>query len=121
MGSTVLANRNPRMGRTDVNVEMGIADGIPDLLERAPGGKHRKGRAEYFLTRSRNACGDANHVALGNSAVEEAIRIRSFEPARLGCCREVGIQDHKVVALGAQRHKLLTVADASGDSLLLSH
>ena len=98
-----------------------VADGVADLLKRAAGGEHGERGAEDLLARGGDARGDADHVGLGDADVVEALGMGGLELAGLGGRGEVRVQDHEVVALGAERHKLLAVADAGRDLLDICH
>ena len=109
------------MRGADFDVEVRIADSITYLLVRAASGEHGKGARKGDVTRGRNASGKPHQVALGNAGVVEALRVRSLELTGLRCGGQVGIEDHKVIALIAQLDKCLAIANARGDFFDLCH
>ena len=119
--SAVLAHRNARVGSTDLDVEMRVADGVADLLVGAAGGKHGKGAREGNAARSRDAGGKAHQVALGDTGIIEALGIGGLKLAGLRGGRQVSIENHEVIALVAQLDKRLAVAYARGDFFDLCH
>ena len=121
VGRAVLADRDAGVRGADVHIEVRVPDGVADLLERAAGGEHGERGAKDLLARGGNAGGDADHVCLGDAGVIEALGVGGLELAGLGGRGEVRVQDHEVVALGAERHKLLAVAGAGRDLLDICH
>ena len=121
MRGTVFTDRDTRMRGADFDVEVRIADGITHLLVRAAGSEHGKGARKGDVTRGRNASGKPHQVALGNAGIVEALRVRSLKLAGLRGGGQVGIEDHKVVALIAQLDKRLAIANARGDFLDVCH
>ena len=109
------------MRGADFDVEVRIADGITHLLIRAAGGEHGKGARKGDVARGRNAGGEPHQVALGNAGVVEALRVRSLKLAGLRGGGQVGIENHKVVALIAQLDKCLAIANTRGDFLDVCH
>ena len=117
----VLAHRNAGMSSANLDVEVRVADGIADLLVGATGGKHRKGARKSNAARGRDAGGKTHQVALGNAGVVEALRVRSLKLTGLRGGGQVGIENHKVIALIAQLDKCLAIANARGDFLDVCH
>ena len=95
MRCAVLTDGYAGVGRAYLNIKMRIADGIAYLLKCSAGGKHCKRAAERDLARRCNACRDSDHVALCDTAVEEALRECLLEFYRLGrLCKVCVENDH---------------------------
>ena len=108
MGRAVLTHGDARVGSADLDVEMGVGHAVADLLKGTSGGEHGEGGGYDGLTGGGKACGDTDHIALGDTAIKEAVGIRLGEIAGLGGFCQVGVQHHEI-AVGAQLHKGLTV------------
>ena len=68
------------------------------------------------------ACGgearrNTDHVGLGDTAVDMALRKRLLKHSRLGSLRQIGVQNHQVVVLFSKFHQSVAVA-LSGCNLL---
>ena len=87
MGRAVLADRDARMGRADLDVQVRVTDRVAHLLKGAAGGEHRKGAGKRDHARRGKARRYAHHVALGDAAVDEAFRAHLFKGNCLGCAR----------------------------------
>ena len=84
MRGAVLAHGDARVRGADLDVEVRVADGVADLLERTAGGEHGKGACERDATGGGNARRETHHVALSNAGVKEAVGVGGLELARLG-------------------------------------
>ena len=102
VGGAVLTDRDSGVGGADFDVQMRISDGVPDLLEGASCGEHCEGAAKWDETCGGETCGDCYHVALGYSAVEEAVG--EFFLEFYGFCGfgEVGVEDYQFVVFVAE-------------------
>ena len=98
-----------------------MPDGVADLLKGATGGKHGKGAREGDAARGRDAGGKAHQVALGDAGIIEALGMGGLKLAGLRGGRQVGIENHEVIALVAQLDKRLAVAYTRGDFFDLCH
>ena len=105
MGRAVLPDRDPGVGRADLDVQMRVGDRVSHLLERPSGGEHRERRHEGDRSGGRDPGGDAHHIALGDPAVEEAVGMLFGEQAGLGRLRQVGVKHDEGVLVreGDQR------------------
>ena len=91
------------------------------MLVRTASGEHGKGARKGNAARSRDAGGKTHQVALGDTGVVEALRVRSLKLTGLRSGGQVGIENHKVIVLIAQLNKGLAIADARGDFLDVCH
>jgi len=106
---SILAHRETGVRGADLHVEMGVADGVPDLLVRAARGKHREGARKRHMTRRRDAGRYAHEVALGDADIEEALRVGGLELAGLGGRSQIGVENDEVVVLVAELHEDTTI------------
>ena len=97
------------VGAADLHIKLGIGDRVADLLIGTACAEHGKGGAEGNKAHGGKASADIHHVALGNTAVEEAVRISGFE--MLGHCGagQVSIQHHNLIIGGTQLYQSLAV------------
>ena len=109
------------MGCADLHVQMGIADGIADLLVSPSGGEHGEGGREGDQAHGGQARSHVNHIGLGNAAVKVAVGVSFLENTGLGCARQVRVQNHQVGGGRAQLLQGVAVAVAGGDVLHFSH
>ena len=121
VGSAVLAYGDAPVGGPDLHVQMGVADGVPDLLIGPPGGEHGEGGREGHQPHGAEARRHVDHIGLGDAAVEVALRKGLLENIGLGGPRQVGVQDHQVLRHGAQLLQGAAVAVAGGDFFHISH
>ena len=70
-----------RVGGADLDVEVGVGHAVADLLKGASRGEHGKGGGDDGLARGGQTRGDAHHVALGDTAVKEAVGVGLGEVA----------------------------------------
>ena len=121
VGGAVLAHRDTGVGGGDLDVQLGVGHRVADLLEGASGGKHRKGGGKHSLAGGGQACGDADHIALGDTGVEEPVGMGYFKHTRLGGGGQVGVHHDDVLPLVAQLHQGGAVGVAGGYSLHFCH
>ena len=121
VGSAVLADGNAAVRRADFHVQVGIADGVAHLLERAPRRKHRKRGSERNQPHRGQTRRNGDHVRLRNAAVKMTIRENLAEHARLRSGGEVGVQHDEVAMFAAQLDQRLAIALAGRDLLHFAH
>ena len=117
----VLAHRDAAVGGTDLDVQVGVADGVADLLKGAACGEHGKAGGKGHQPHSRHTGGGGHHVALGNAAVKMAVGIGFFEDAGLGGGGQIGVQHHHVGVIFCQFYQRGAVAVAGGNFFDLTH
>ena len=110
VAAAVLAHGNAGVGAADLHVELGVGNGVADLLIGPACTEHGKGGAEGDQPHGGQACTDVHHVALGNAAVEEAVGIGGLEIFGHGSAGQVGVQDDDLVIGSAQLYKSLAVS-----------
>ena len=110
MGSAVLAHGNAAVAGSHLHIQVGIADGVTDLLKGTAGGEHGEAGSEGHQSHGGSASGHGHHVFFGNAAVEVTVRERLAEHTGLGCTGQVGVKNDQIVMLGAQLHQSLAVA-----------
>ena len=122
MGGAVLTDRQAGVGGGDLDVQVGVADGVADLLEAAARHEHGKAGHERHVTQGGHAGGYADHVLLGNAAVKVTVRELFAEDLGLGGGGQVGIKDDQVVgALAGKLHQRVDVAYTGGNFFHISH
>ena len=95
------------MGAHDLDVQVGIAHAVADLLVGAASSEDRKGVCKGLEASRGHAGGDADHVALGNAAVKEAFGIGGGEILGHRGLRQVGVQDDELgIPLGQLDQRL---------------
>ena len=99
VAAAVLADADARMGRADFDIEVGIGDGVANLLIGAAGRKHRKRRAVGDEAHRGHTGGNVDHVGLGNAAVVEFFRVRLGDLAGLRGVGEVGVEHDDLIVL----------------------
>ena len=99
VAAAVLADADARMGRADFDIEVGIGDGVANLLIGAAGRKHRKRRAVGDEVHRGHTGGDVDHVGLGNAAVVEFFGVRLGDLAGLRGVGEVGVEHDDLIVL----------------------
>ena len=99
VAAAVLADADARMGRADFDIEVGIGDGVANLLIGAAGRKHRKRRAVGDEAHRGHTGGDVDHVGLGNAAVVEFFGVRLGDLAGLRGVGEVGVEHDDLIVL----------------------
>ena len=79
MGRACLTERSTRMGSDYFSVDILIADVGVELVGASQRSEDREGRKERNESCSRHTCGDAEHVLLCDTDVEESVRISLTE------------------------------------------
>ena len=75
MRAAVGADRDARVRRTDLHIEVAIAHGVADLVVSTASAEHGERPRVGDMTRKGKARRDVNHVLLGDTAVEKLIRV----------------------------------------------
>ena len=114
VGCAVLADRDAGVGGGDLDVQVRVCHAVADLLEGASGGEHGEGGREHGLAGGGKSGGDADHVALGDAAVKEAVGESLCKVAGLGRLRKVGVQ-HREIVIGTQLAQSAPVCLSCGD------
>ena len=117
----VLAHGQAAVGGANLHVQVGIADGVADLLKSPPCGEHGKGRREGNEAVGREARRHAHHVRFRNAAVEVTVGVRLGKHAGLGGACQVGVQHHNILMRRAQGNQTPSVALAGGHFLYICH
>ena len=121
MGGAVLTDRQAGVGGGDLDVQVGVADGVADLLEAAARHEHGKAGHERHVTHGGHAGGYADHVLLGNAAVKMTVRELFAEDLGLGGGGQIGVQHHHVGVIFCQFYQRGAVAVAGGNFFDLTH
>ena len=100
---------------------MGVADGVADLLKGAAGGEHGEGGGEGNQAHGGHTGGHADHVGLGDAAVEVAVREGLLEGLGLGGVGQVGVQNHQILMLRTQRGQSLAVGITGSNFFHVCH
>ena len=103
MRRAILADRDAGVRRTDLHVEVRIADRVPDLVVAASGAEDGKGAGEDRAAGKCEACRHIDHVLLGDAHIDKAVRIVGTELGRLRRACQVGVDRHHIEAF---LHKL---------------
>ena len=121
VGSAVLPHGDAAVGGPDLHVQVGVADGVADLLKGPPGGEHGKAGGKHHHAHGGRAGGHRHHIALGNAAVEVPVGIGLLEHAGLGGAGQIGVKDDQVVMLRAQLLQGVPVALTGRDLFHIRH
>ena len=105
------------MSSGNLHIQMRISYGVTNLLERTASSEHCEGATERDLACSSKTCCDTYHIALCDTAVEEAIRICFLKYACLGCAGKVSIQYQNVRILSAELLQRVAIAFSCCDLL----
>ena len=119
VGGAVLAHGEAAVGAHHRHVEVGVGDGVADLLKGTAGGKDGKAVGKGLLAGGCQTGGHGHHIALGDAHVEEPVGVGLGKALGHGGAGEVGVQNHQVGVLSAQLYERVAVGGAGGD--LLSH
>ena len=109
------------MGGADLDVQVGVTDGVAHLFKGAACGEHGKAGGKGHQPHSRHTGGGGHHVALGNAAVKMTVGVGFLEHTGLGGGGQVGVQHHHVGMVLRQFHQGGAVAVAGGDLLHFTH
>ena len=94
MRSAVLAYGDPRMRTGYLYVEVGIAHRVPDLLVSPARCEHCERCRKGHLSAGCKTGGNAYHVSLGYTAVEETVRICLLKDLGLCSSSKVCVKNH---------------------------
>ena len=119
VGCAVFTDGDTGMGGAELDVQVRIADRVADLLEGTTRREHGKGAREDGEAGKAQAGRDADHVLLGDTAVEEAVGVFLLELGGLGGAGEVGVKDHDFLIGLTEVQKAFCVTDAGcfGDDI----
>ena len=109
------------MGGADLDVQVGVADGVTDLLESTAGCEHCKGRCKGHQASGGHTGSDTDHVGLCDTAVKETLGECLLEGAGLGSTCQVSIQNDQIVVGLAQLNQCVAVAVTGCDLLNICH
>ena len=109
MAAAVLANRNTGVGAADLHIELGICDGVADLLVSTACTEHGKGGAEGDQSHGRQTGADVGHIGLSNTAVEETLGVSTFEILGHGGTGQISIQNDDLFVDSAQFYQSLAI------------
>ena len=115
MRRAVLADGQAAVRADDLDVQVGIGDGIAHLLPCSAGGKDGEGVGEGLEAAGGKAGGDAGHVALGNAHIKEALGIFGRKALGHGCVGEVGVEHDQLGILLRQLDQRFAVGGAGGN------
>ena len=107
VATAVRSDGDAGVRRRDLHVEVGVADGVADLVVGATGGEHRERAGERDLARHRESGRDVHHVGLGDTDVEEALLVLLGELEGGGRLGEVGLDGDDIHALVGQLDQCL--------------
>ena len=96
MAASVLTDAQAGMGQAQLDVCLGIADGVPDLLKGASRTKYRKGAGKDGIAAVCQSGTGCHHVRLGNTEIVELIRMCRCKKFRHGRLRQVRITDDDI-------------------------
>ena len=119
--SAVLAYGDTAVRSTDLHVQLGIADGVANLLISAAGSKHSKAGGKGHHAHGSGTSGHCHHVALSDTTVDVALGERLAEGTGLGGAGQVGVKHHQIVILLTQLNQGLAIAVAGCDLLHVCH
>ena len=114
MARAVLAHGHAAVGRADLHIQMGVADGVADLLISTSGSEHGKGGSKGDQAAGGQSRRHAHHIRLGDAAVEMTVGVRFGKHAGFRGACQVGVQHHNVLMLRAQGNQPTAVALAGG-------
>ena len=117
MARAVFTDGNTAVGSTDLHIQLRITDGITYLLIGAACSEHRECAGKRNLSCCGEACCDAGHIALCDTAVDMSVRKLLLEHACLGGICQVRIQDDHVVIFLAKFNQSTAVACPGSDLL----
>ena len=110
MAAAVLAHGNAGVGTADLYIELGVGNGVADLLVGPARTEHGEGGAEGDETHGGKACTDVHHIALSNAAIKETVGIGGLEILGHGSASQISIQNNDLVIGGTQLYESLAVS-----------
>ena len=87
------------MGSTNLYIQMGIADGVADLLKSTASSEHGKGAGKGYHACGRKACGNTHQVGFCDTAVKKSVRKCFLESACFGSISQVSVKNNQVFVL----------------------
>ena len=121
VGGPVLAHGDAAVGGTDLHIQVGVADGVANLLKGAAGGKHGEAGGKGDQSHGGGAGGSRHHIRLGDAAVKVAVGERLLEYGGLGGAGQVGVEHDQVGMGGAQLSQRAAIAVPGRDLLHICH
>ena len=101
MRTAIGTNRNASMRGGNLNVEVGVAHGIADLVIGATGSENGERTRIGNVSRKRKTSSNINHVLFGNTNVEQALCVFRTSLSKFLCGGGAG-------KVGVYRNNLLT-------------
>ena len=115
VGGAVLTHRDAAVGTHNLYIQMGVSNGVADLLIGPAAGKHGKAVGKGLQPIGGHAGSDTGHVSFSNAAVKEPLRVGLGKEFGHGGAGQVGIQHDQLRVLGAQFSQGLAVGGAGCD------
>ena len=97
MAAAVLTHGNAGVGTADLYIELGVSNGVADLLVGPARTEHGEGGAEGDETHGGKTCTDVHHIALSNTTVDMSFRKFLLKNTCLGCFSKVSIQNDQIL------------------------
>ena len=105
MRGTVLAERDAGVRAANLHVFVAVGHDLANLVVDAAGDELGEAPDEGHLAAEREAGGDADHVGLGDAALDEALGELLGEAVHLDAAFDVGAQRHDILISAASLHK----------------
>ena len=121
MSRSVLPDRNTRVGRSDLHIQMRITNGVTHLLEITSRRKHGKGTDKRYLTAGRKSCRNACHITFRNTAVDMSVGECFLKDACLGSPCQVGVEHYQIRIFRTARSKCITITFTCSNLLNICH
>ena len=118
---TVLTHGHTAMGSADLHIQLGIANGVTNLLKSTASRKHSEAGCKRNFTGSSKTRCNGHHVAFCNAAVKVAVGICLGKHAGLGRTCQISIQNNHIGMLSAQRYQTLAVTVTGSHFLHICH
>ncbi len=115
MRTAIGTNRNASMRRSNLNIEIGIAHGIADLIIGATSSEYRKRTRISNVSRKGETCGNIDHVLFRNANVEQALCVFRASLGKLLCgggTSKVGVYRNNLLASCGKLSKRYTKCSA---------
>ena len=109
MGSSILSYRNSCMGSADLNIQMRISYGIPDLFKGSSCSKHGKAAHKWDLTGGCHTGSNANHITFCNTAVDMSVGICFLKNTCFGSSSKICIQNDYIRIFCSQFYQSVSV------------
>ena len=101
MATAILTHGNTGVGTADLHIELGIRNGVADLLVGSAGSEHGKRGAVGDQSHGGQSSRNIHHIGLSNAAVIKAIRMGGLEILGHRSASQIGIQHNDLVVLCA--------------------